>query len=298
MAEDFGKLEKVSNPSGFLEFLIQLAATAGNADIVPEFVAYHGNAFERFFKSLPGTGHSALVSDQESEFTVEAVDASFAARFQQAVHAVIDFLKAAFELRVRFIDGAWLLVSEVIRDGRRENEVSVGKTLHQGGGSKAVGAMVGKVRLPGHMKSGKIRHQVVIDPEPSHRVVDCWENLHGGLVGVLSLDLLIHLEEIAVSGGNGVMAVPEDGVTKVEVDAKSGWCDPAPLIADLLGRAGGYVPGGEVSEGGVLAFEILIPVLLLNISWFEVAASDLLGEGCAPRHPDATIIAKRLGHQG
>ncbi len=77
--------------------------------------------------------------------------------------------------------------------------------------------------------------EVVVYPESAHGVVDGGEDLHGGLVGVVSGDLLVHLEEVAVAGADNVLAEAGDGVFEVEVNAESGRGDTTAVVANFLG---------------------------------------------------------------
>ena len=103
--------------------------------------------------------------------------------------------------------------------------------------------MVRKVCFAGHMQAGQVGHEVVVHPEAAHGVVYCWENLHRCRVGVLSLDLLVHLEEIPIPGRNSVASVIPDGITEIQKDPQPGGSNSPAFVADLLGGAGGDIPG-------------------------------------------------------
>src|SRR5699024_11261819 len=64
--------------------------------------------------------------------------------------------------------------------------------------------------------------------------------------------------------------------------------DTAALVADDLRLAGGDVAGHEVAEGGVLALQVVVPVLLGDLPGVLVAVLGTLG------HPDAPVVAQRL----
>ena len=107
-----------------------------------------------------------------------------------------------------------------------------------------------------------VRHQVVVDPQPAHRVVHGRVDPHRHLVRVLVGDPLVHLEEVAVLRLDGLAAEPLDGVGEVEVDAEPARADAAALVADLLGGAGGDVAGDEVAEGRVLPLQVVVALVL------------------------------------
>jgi hypothetical protein len=77
---------------------------------------------------------------------------------------------------------------------------------------------------------------------------------------------LVHVEEVAVARGDGVLAEPPDGVGEVEVDALAGRADAEAGVAELLGRARGDVARAEVAERGVFALEVVVPLLLGDVA--------------------------------
>ena len=88
---------------------------------------------------------------------------------------------------------------EVVVDRVRQHEVAVGEALHERRRAEPVGALVGEVRLAEHEQPGHVAHEVVVDPEPAHRVVDRGVDAHRHDVRVLVGDALVHLEEVAVA---------------------------------------------------------------------------------------------------
>jgi hypothetical protein len=95
--------------------------------------------------------------------------------------------------------------------------------------------MVGEVGLADDMEAGDRAHQVVVHPEPAHRVVHRGIDPHGNLVRILVGNPVIHLEEIAVTIADGPLPQPPDRIGKVEIDAKPALPDPASLVTHFLG---------------------------------------------------------------
>ena len=151
--------------------------------------------------------------------------------------------------------------------------------------------MVGEVRLSENVQSVKGATEIVVHPEAAHRVVDRRIDAHGHPVGILSGDLLVHLEEVPVALADDVLSEPPDGCGEVEVDASFPRSDAEALVADLLGRARRDVSRCEVPVGGVAALEVIVPLILGNVARRS-------GVRRLPRHPDATVVAERLAHQG
>ena len=97
---------------------------------------------------------------------------------------------------------------EVVADRVRQHEVAVGQALHERGRAEPVRAVVGEVRLAQHEQPGQVAHQVVVDPEPAHRVVDRGVDAHRQLVRILAGDAVVHLEEVAVALLDDVVPEP------------------------------------------------------------------------------------------
>ena len=95
---------------------------------------------------------------------------------------------------------------EVVADRVRQHEVAVGEALHERRRAEPVRALVGEVRLAEHEQPGQVAHQVVVDPQPAHRVVDGGIDAHRHDVRVLVGDALVHLEEVAVALLDHVLA--------------------------------------------------------------------------------------------
>ena len=125
-----------------------------------------------------------------------------------------------FKCRVGGGDGSRRLLGEVNCHGRGNDEVTVGESLHESGGSKAVGSVIREVGFAQNMESREVGHEIVVDPKPAHGVVDGRVNFHRNLVGIVPGNLLVHLEEVSVSGANGVFAIPLDGICEVEEDSQ------------------------------------------------------------------------------
>lgn len=86
--------------------------------------------------------------------------------------------------------------------GIGDDKIAVAEALHEGGGAEAVCAVVGEVGFTEDVEAGDIAHQVVINPETAHCIVDGGIDHHGHFVGVIAGDLLVHGEQVAVAVNN------------------------------------------------------------------------------------------------
>jgi len=217
---------------------------------------------------------------------VEAVGAAFAVDGKDLAGAAGDFCFCAAAFRVIIGDCAGFLGGEVIGEGGWDDEVAIGEALHEGAGSEAVGAVVREVGFAEDVESGEVAHEVVVDPEAAHGVMDGGVDAHGDLVGVFARDLFVHLEEVAVAFLDGFAAEAFDGVREVEVDAEAAGSDAAAIVALFLGGAAGDVAWGEVAEAGVFAFEVVVAV------FFRDAAGRFAAVFLAFGDPAAAVVAE------
>ena len=182
------------------------------------------------------------------------------------------------------------VAGEVVADRVRDHEVAVGEPLHQRAGAEAVGAVVGEVRFAEHVQPGNRAHQVVVHPQPAHRVVDRRVDPHRHLVRILVGDLLVHVEQVAVLLLDHLGPEPLDRVLEVEVDRQPALADAAPFVGRLLGVARRDVARHEVAERRVLALEVVVALLFGNLLRRPLVALRL-------RHPDAAVVAQAFAHQ-
>ena len=147
------------------------------------------------------------------------------------------------------------------------------------------------------MEAWNIGHQVVVHPQPAHRVVDRRIDHHRALVGILAGDLVIHLEKIPVAGADRVLAEALGRIAEIQVNAEAGRSHAAPFIADLLGGARRNVAWGEIAERRVFPLEEIIPLVLGDVAGIHLFLAQFLGGFRVRRRPDPAVVAERLGHQ-
>jgi hypothetical protein len=83
----------------------------------------------------------------------------------------------------------------------------------------------------------------------------------GDLVGVLTRDALVHVEQVAVAPLDDI-SLPSRSIAsaEVEVHAVAQRPDAEPLVDHRLGIARGDVAGDQVAERRVLALEVVVAV--------------------------------------
>src|SRR3954462_13645714 len=288
-AHQLAELQKIGHPAGFLEGLIQLGIAAGNIDVAPVLGANLRDPLQRVLESGRIPRHATVVPHQLAQLAVEGVDRSFAPDPQQpsGEGRHLSFNPPAFG--VARIDFVQLGRRQIVTNRRWEYEVAVGQALHQRAGAQAIGAVIGKVCLPDDMEPWDGAHQVVIDPEPAHGIVDRRENPHRHPIGIVIGDPLVHLEQIAVAVADGLLPEPADDVGKMQIDAESTLPHPAAFVADFLGGAGRDVTRSEVAEAGVLPLQEIVPLTLWNLTRSSFLPTPL-------RHPDPAVVPERLAY--
>ena len=106
--------------------------------------------------------------------------------------------------------------------------------MHERAGSKPVRAVIGKIGFADHKQTRHVTHQIVIDPETAHRVMDRRINSHRHFIGVFAGDFFIDFEQVSVALADCFFAQSFDRVGKVEIDTASAWADAPAFVANFL----------------------------------------------------------------
>jgi hypothetical protein len=225
VAHHFAKLDEVRHAAGLFELHVDRIARAGDQHALagsPEFLADFGDALNRAIEACARAGHAALVPHDLAELAVERIDRALALDRKHAADALAGFGFGLFELRQVGVHRAGLLADEVVGDGRGNHEVAIGKALHERRSAEAVGTVIGKICFAQHMQAGDVRHQIVIHPQPAHRVVDGRINHHRQCVWIFAGDLFVHLEKVAVTRADRRLAEALDRIAEIKVNAEAG----------------------------------------------------------------------------
>src|SRR2546430_1637356 len=282
-AHQLRELEEVRDAAGLLERLVQLLTGPEHAHVPVELLAQLRDLRERPPETRVGPGHAAVVPHESAELPVEGVDGPPAVDLEERMRAPADVLLCFAERGVRGIELLRLRRGHIVRHGRGEDEIAVRQSLHEGARAQAVRTLIGEVGLAGDEEPGNGGHQMIVDPEPAHRVVRRRIDPHGHAISVVARDALVDLEEVAVLLPDVVEAEPRDGVGEVEIHAVAAGPDAATLVADLLGGARGDVARHEVAEARVASFEVVVALALRDVARAPRVALLL-------RDPDASVV--------
>ena len=152
--------------------------------------------------------------------------------------------------------------------------------------------MIGEVGLAQHEQARDVRHQVIVHPQAAHGVVHGRENPHRHLVGALRGDLVVDVEEVAVTLPHAVFAQAGDRVGKIQINSEPARAHTAALVTDALRGPRRDVARAEVAERRIHPLEVIIALILRNRSRLLEPVSGFF------RHPNPAVVAQRLRHQG
>ena len=201
------------------------------------------------------------------------------------------------------------LVRQVVLDSVRQNEVTVGETLHEGRCAEAVSTVVGEVAFAYCEQAFHSSLKFVVNPDAAHCVVDGRIYHHGVVIFLVANlasqfarvyigDFLIHIEEVAVALAHNVEAQAFDTFGEVEEHGKAGVVHAVALVAAFLGCTRGNVARNEVTECRVAAFQVVVAVFFGNVAAFLAAFLQCLGIFELFGNPDAAVVTQRFRHKG
>ena len=217
---------------------------------------------------------------------------------KECLQTIADILLGLVELRSVSRNLAHInLVGQIVLHGVGQDEVAVGQALHQGGGTKTVGTVVGEVGFAGSKEARNGGLQFVVHPKTAHGIVDGGIDHHGVLVGVHIDNLLVHLEEVAIFLLHHIASQTLDSIGKVEVHGQTRRAYTVASIATLFGSTRCHIAGHQVAESGIAAFQIVVAILFGDVIGTLLAATDGLSILLLLGHPDAAIVAEALTHQ-
>ncbi len=184
---------------------------------------------------------------------------------------------------MRCVDSLKFRARQIVAERVRNHEVPVGKALHQRARTQAVGAVVGEIRFADHEQSGDSRHQLIIHPQPAHRVMDRRINAHRNFVRILICDAFIHFEQVAVALANFVNAQPLDRIREIEINAEPVFAHSAPFIAHRFRIPRSNVAGHQIAETRIPSFKVVVALGFGNLIRLPLVAFFEAGPKCARR---------------
>src|SRR5262249_41655762 len=100
VSEQFSEFKKIDYAARVFERGIEFVSAAEHIDVLPEFGADFGNAFEGMLKTLFRARHPDVIPHQLTEFAMKIRDGALAFDRKQPADASANFLFGLFELSV------------------------------------------------------------------------------------------------------------------------------------------------------------------------------------------------------
>ena len=187
--------------------------------------------FERYYG--PGNLTVGIAGDVDPKQMKQWAEAYFGrldpliGRVHELVNSVPDGLHGCLHVGVIFRQRRQRSnLTEVVAHRKRQHEVPIREPLHQSRRAQPVRAMVREVGFAASEQAADGGLEIVVHPKPTHRVVSRGVDPHRRLVGAVTGDPLIHLEQVAVPLPDRLLAKTADRIAEVEVHT-------APLAVDL-----------------------------------------------------------------
>ena len=203
---------------------------------------------------------------------------------------ILGILRSFIKGFVIFVNVIQFSTRYIITNRIWDDKVAIRKSLHQRAGTEAICAVVRKIRFAGNKQTGNITLKVVINPEPTHRIVHSGEDLHGLFVRIFAGDIFVHIKKIPVLAGNRITAVTFNRISKIKVNCSSGWTNPHSIITNELGISGGHITRHEVSKSRIFLFQVIISILFGNVVGMAIVIAVF-------RYPNTSIVTETLAHQ-
>ena len=182
------------------------------------------------------------------------------------------------------------VVSQVVRDGKRQGKPAINGSRKQGVSTQAVRTVVGPGALTGGKEAVDGGHLIEIGPQATHGEVASRSDAHRSLVGGLANGLFVHLDEVGVALADLVLTQALDGVAEVQVHRVVQRAN-AQASVNLLGDGtGSNVTRNQVAECRVAALQEVVALFFRN--GIRVAVVALLLRG-----PNAAVVTQGLRHQ-
>ena len=182
-------------------------------------------------------------------------------------------------------------------NGIRQYKISVCKSLHKGRGTQPVCSMIREISLPKCIQAGDSCHHLIINPDPSHGVMNCRIDHHRVLIRILINDLFIHLEKIAVPFFDYIFPQTFNRFFKIKKYGQASISYAIAGITAFLGRTGSYISRNEIPIGWVPSFKIIISVFFFDIFGLYQPFPVFLSIFFILWNPYPSIIPQAFAHQ-
>ena len=225
---------------------VQTFLGTGDEEVLVELLADSLQELQTFLQTLLGTTHTYMLPHDVTQLLVDRVNRALTLDVHQTVNLCLNSLLGSLELgQVGRQASPQLLVGQVVLDSIGKYEVTIGQALHKSRSTQTVSTVVREVTLTDSEQTGDSGLQLIVNPNTTHCVVDSGEDHHGVIVlyainglsqltGVNVGNLLVHLEEVAITLENLLDAQTLDRLREVKEYSQTSVVNTEALVATLL----------------------------------------------------------------
>ena len=182
--------EEVAEVDSLVELDVQTFLRSRNEQVGVELLLQLVHLLQTSLQALSGATHTHVLPHDVAEFLVDRVNGALTLDVQQTILLLINLLLSLSELRQIGRDlRPDSLVGQIVLDGVRQHEVTIGQTLHQRRSTQTVGTVVREVTLTDSEQTRDSGLQLVVNPDTTHGVVDSGID-HHRLVVLYAVDLV------------------------------------------------------------------------------------------------------------
>src|SRR3712207_3465188 len=115
-----------------VEFHVQTVLRSGNEEVVIELVAYFLEQLQALLQAFLGTAHAHVFPHDVTQFLMDGVNGTLTLNIHQSVNFLLNGGLGLYELLTigRYL-GPQCLIGQVVLNGVRQHEITVGQALHQ-----------------------------------------------------------------------------------------------------------------------------------------------------------------------
>ena len=306
VSDELTHSDEVVQTDSLVQLDVHAFLVTGDEEVGIELLADFLHLGDTLLQAFSCTGHTYVVPHDAAELLVDRVNRTLTLDVHQLVNLSLDSLLGLDELgQILREAGNSNLVGQIVLDSIRKHEVTVGQSLHEGRSTKAVSTVVREVTLADGEESLHRCLQFIVNPNTTHRIVDSGINHHRVVVvatvgrgtlftGVHVGNLLIHVEEVAITLTDDVDTQTLDSLREVEEHSQTSVVHTEAGIATLLGCTAGHVTGNQVTEGRITALQVVVAVFLGNLPSFLGTGLQSLGIFHLLGNPDTAVVTQRL----
>ena len=292
------QLQVIGQTQGLLQLYVERHRIANHLNILPELLAKCLDLRDSGLERLLRTSHTYILPHDVAQLLVNIVYRLLTIDRHQLLDLLLHGLLSLVECRgIHVYLRSLNLLREVVADRVGKYEVTISQTLHQCRSTQTVSTVVREVGLTDSVQTRDRGHQVVVNPDTTHGVVYGGEDLHRLLVGAYVGDLLIHIEEVAITLLDDILTQTLDSGLEIEEYRETRLVHTETGIATLLGGTRSNVARYEVTECGVTTLQVVVAILLLDVRRLERTGTQGLYVLELLRNPDTTVVTQRLRHQ-